>query len=80
VSGPIVSDCTHATLEQGLPEGIESFVSHAPVHPAEGSNAVAVPVCPHIAALAVIVVGNAHDPVGGVHIHVAQVMGAFRSA
>jgi hypothetical protein len=83
VSGAMVSDWTHLTPEHSLPEGIESFVSHAPSQPMVGSNAVCVvePVfSAHVAAFAAIVKGSVHVPLGALHVHVPQSVGASRLA
>src|SRR5262249_37689933 len=83
MSSPIVRDCTQSTPPQSLPEGIDSLASHAPVHPVDGSNGgwgVAPLWSAQVAAFAVSVAGSAHEPVGGVQVHVPQSMGALRSA
>jgi hypothetical protein len=83
VSGPTVRDCTQSTPPQSFPEGIDAFVSHVPAHPLDGSNGVRGVdplLSAQVAAFAVIIAGSVHEPVGGVHVHVPQSMGALRSA
>jgi hypothetical protein len=75
VSGAIVTDCTQGTPPQSFPAGIAFASEHSPSHFAGGSKEVCAtpePLPAQVAAEAVSVAGNAHEPLGGLHVQVPQ--------
>jgi hypothetical protein len=81
-NGAMVTDWTHGTPPQSFPEGIGFAAVQVPSHLTGGSNEVCgTPGAPpaQVAADAVKVVGNPHDPIGGAHAQASQCVGASRS-
>ena len=77
-----MTDWTHGTPPQSFPAGIASSGVQVPPHSVGGSKGVCATPGPspaQVAAEAVSVVGNPHDPVGGAHAQASQCVGASSS-
>ena len=83
VSGAIVTDCTHGTPPQSFAAGTEFAAVQVPSHFVGGSKDVCTtpgPLPGQLPAAAVIVAGNAHEPIGESHLQAPQVVGASGSS
>jgi hypothetical protein len=82
VNGAMVTDSTHGTPPQSFPRGIAFADVQSPSHFGGGSKGVCTTPGPspaQLAAEAVTVVGNAHEPVGGAHAQASHFVGASSS-
>jgi hypothetical protein len=75
VSGAIVTDCTQGTPPQSFPAGIAFSAVQVPAHFGGGSKGVCATPGPspaQVAAEAVTVAGNSHEPAGESHVQAPQ--------
>ncbi|MFS8071091.1 MAG: hypothetical protein ACMG6S_32380 [Byssovorax sp.] len=72
-----MTDCTHGLPLQSFPAGIALSVVQVPVQPAGGSKdrCATLGLSPaQLAAAVVSVVAGSHEPLGGAHVQVPQMV------